>query len=71
MVVPVCASSKAAVATDACEIGLPIVEGLEKKVNRCIRSWLGLPPGMSSVALYSKSAKLKLPLRSIVEESLK
>ena len=28
------------------EIGLPTVEGLEKKVNRCIRSWLGLPPGM-------------------------
>ena len=50
------------------EIGLPTVEGLEKKVNGCIRSWLGLPPGMSSVALYSKSAKLRLPLRSIVEE---
>ena len=47
---------------------LPTVEGLEKKVNRCIRSWLGLPPGMSSVALYNKSAKLRLPLRSIVEE---
>ena len=50
------------------EIGLPTVEGLEKKVNRFIRSWLGLPPGMSSVALHSKSAKLRLPLRSIVEE---
>ena len=50
------------------EIGLPTVEGLEKKVNRYIRSWLGLPQGMSSVALYSKSAKLRLPLRSIVEE---
>ena len=50
------------------EIGLPTVEGLEKKVNGCIRSWLGLPPGMSSVALYSKSAKLRLLLRSIVEE---
>ena len=37
-------------------------------INRYIRSWLGLPPGMSSVALYSKSAKLMLPLRSIVEE---
>ena len=51
------------------EIGLPAVEGLEKKVNRCIRSWLGLPPGMyPSVALYSKSAKLRQLLRSIVEE---
>ena len=50
------------------EIGLPTVEGLEKKVNRCIRSWLGLPPEKSSVALYSKSEKLRLPLRSIVEE---
>ena len=50
------------------EIGLSTVEGLEKKVNRYIRSWLGLPPGMSSAALYSKSAKLRLSLKSIVEE---
>ena len=50
------------------EIGLSTVEGLEKKVNRCIRPWLGLPPGMSSVALSCKNTKSRLPLRSIVEE---
>jgi len=29
---------------------------------------LGLPPGLTTVALYSKSAKLKLPLKAITEE---
>ena len=32
------------------------------------RKWLGLPPSISSIALYSRSARLRLPLRSIVEE---
>ena len=46
------------------EIGLPFAESLEKSVNRKVRIWLGLPPGLSSVALYSNSAWLRLPLRS-------
>ena len=50
------------------EIGLLAVEGLEKKVNRCIRSWLVLPSKISSIDLYIKSTKLRLPLGSIVEE---
>ena len=50
------------------EIGLSVVEKLERKVNRYIRKWLGLPPALSSVALYSRSTSLRLPLRSIVEE---
>ena len=50
------------------EIGLPFVESLEKSISRRIRVWLGLPPGLSSIALYSKSARLRLPLSSIAEE---
>ena len=50
------------------EIGLSVVEKLERKVNRYTRKWLGLPPALSSVALYSRSTSLRLPLRSIVEE---
>ena len=50
------------------EIGLSVVEKLERKVNLHTRKWLGLPPALSSVALYSRSTSLRLPLRSIVEE---
>ena len=50
------------------EIGLPFMESLEKSISRRIRVWLGLPPGLSSIALYSKSALLRLPLSSIAEE---
>ena len=49
-------------------IGLSVVEELERKVNRYTRKWLGLPPALSSVALYSRSTSLRLPLMSIVEE---
>ena len=49
--------------------GLSVVEKLEKKVNRYTRKWLGLPPALSSVVLYSRSTSLRMPLRSIVEEN--
>ena len=49
-------------------IGLLVVEKLERKVNRYTRKWLGLPPALSSIALYSRSTSLRLPLRSIMEE---
>ena len=50
------------------EMSLPLVEKLERRMNKFTRKWLGLPPGFSSVALYSKTAKLRLPLKSLVEE---
>ena len=50
------------------EIGLPTVEAMERCINRLNRKWLGLPPGLSSVALYSRSTKLKVPFRSVAEE---
>ena len=50
------------------EIGLPFVESLEKSISRRIRVWLGLPPVLSSIALYSESERLRMPLISIAEE---
>jgi hypothetical protein len=50
------------------EIGLTTVEAIERKINKYTRKWLGLPPGLTSVALYSRTAKLKLPLKAITEE---
>src|SRR5215470_9593881 len=50
------------------EIGLSAVEAIEKKIGRYTRKWLGLPAGLASVALYSRSAKLRLPLKAITEE---
>ena len=50
------------------EIGLSTVEAIERRISCCTRKWLGLPPGLTTVALYSRSAKLRLPLKSVVEE---
>ena len=50
------------------EMGLPSVEEMKRKINQYTRKWLGLPPSISSIALYSRSARMRLPLRSIVEE---
>ena len=44
------------------------VEAMEAKINKYTRKWLGVPPGLTDVALYCRQAKLKLPLKSIVEE---
>ena len=50
------------------EIATSTVEAMEAKINKFTRKWLGVPPGLSDVALYCRQAKLKLPLKSIVEE---
>ena len=50
------------------EISTSAVEKMEAKINKYSRTWLGLPPGLSNVAMYCRQAKLKLPLESIMEE---
>ena len=50
------------------EIVTSVVESVEVKINKYTRKWLGLPPGLSDVALYCRQAKLKLPFQSTVEE---
>ncbi|GFO32390.1 reverse transcriptase [Plakobranchus ocellatus] len=44
------------------------VEAIEAKINKYTRKWLGVPPGLSDVAMYCRKAKLKLPMKSILEE---
>ena len=44
------------------------VETMEAKINKYTRKWLGVPPCLTDIALYCRQAKLKLPLKSILEE---
>ena len=50
------------------EIGISAVEAIERKISKYTRKWLGLPPGLTTVALYSRTAKLRLPCKAITEE---
>ncbi|KAK3799430.1 hypothetical protein RRG08_009973 [Elysia crispata] len=50
------------------EICSTTVEAVEIKINKFTRRWLGLPPGVTGVAMYCCKAKLRLPLKSILEE---
>ena len=50
------------------DISTSTVEAMEAKINKYTRKWLGVPPGLTDVALYCRQAKLKLPLKSLTEE---
>nr|XP_033488803.1 uncharacterized protein LOC117260806 [Epinephelus lanceolatus] len=50
------------------EFPMTAVEAIERKTNKHIRRWLGIPPSFSSVGLYNLSGQLQLPLSSVVEE---
>ncbi|XP_063062183.1 uncharacterized protein LOC134455057 [Engraulis encrasicolus] len=44
------------------------IELIERRANKHLRRWLGIPPSFSSVGLYIRSGQLQLPLSSVVEE---
>ena len=48
--------------------GTSTVEAMEAKINKYTRKWLGVPPGLSDVALYCRRVKLNLPFKSTVDE---
>ncbi|XP_069133240.1 uncharacterized protein [Argopecten irradians] len=50
------------------EISVSTVEGLERRISKHLRRWLGVPQCFSSTGLYSRTSKLQLPLTSLVEE---
>ena len=50
------------------EICSTTVEAIEAKIYKFTRRWLGVPPGLTDVAMYCRKAKLKHQLKSIVEE---
>ena len=44
------------------------VEQVEKKVTAHLKKWLGIPKSLSSDLLYARSAMIRLPYSSVVEE---
>uniref|UniRef100_A0A0L8FYU4 Uncharacterized protein n=1 Tax=Octopus bimaculoides TaxID=37653 RepID=A0A0L8FYU4_OCTBM len=50
------------------DICLSSVETMEAKINKYTRKWLIVPPSLTDVTLYCHQAKLKLPLKSILED---
>ena len=50
------------------EIATSTVASMEAKINKNIRKWLALPPGLFDVAFYCIQAKLKSSIKSIIEE---
>ncbi|GFN92425.1 reverse transcriptase [Plakobranchus ocellatus] len=50
------------------EITTSSVEMMEVKINRFKRKRLGIPPGLTDVAMYNRKAKLRLNLKSILAE---
>lgn len=41
------------------------VEGVERRVNKYLCKWLGIPPSFMSVGLYTRSGQVQLPLSSV------
>ena len=50
------------------EVTLTRVEAIQRRINKYLRKWLGLPPSFTTLGLYSQTAKLQLPLSSLEEE---
>ncbi|GFS24340.1 reverse transcriptase [Elysia marginata] len=44
------------------------VELIEAQINNYLKKWLVVPPGLSEAAMYCRKAKVKLPMKSILEE---
>ncbi len=47
---------------------MTVVEGVERRVNKHPRQWLGIPLSFTAVGRYIRSGQLKVPLSSVVEE---
>ena len=50
------------------EFPLTFIEGLERKCSAALRKWFGAPRNLTAVALYSKEAKLQLPVSAVTTE---
>ena len=50
------------------EITATTVEKLERTINKHLRKWLGVPPNLTSIGLYSRTSKLQLPFTSLIKE---
>ncbi len=50
------------------EVLLSTVEEMERKFNKHLRRWLGIPPSFTSLGFYIRPGQLQLPLSLVVEE---
>jgi hypothetical protein len=50
------------------EVAISHVEAMERKMNRFVKKWLGVPGSMTNIAIHSSRTKLVLPVKSLVEE---
>ena len=50
------------------EVSPTTVEAIEAKINKLTRRWLRVPPGLTDVAQHCRKVKLKLLLKTILEE---
>ncbi len=50
------------------KVTLTRVEAIQRHVNKCLRKWLVVPANFTTVGLHSRSAKVQLPLPSVVDE---
>ena len=51
------------------EVAMSHVEAMERKINKHVKKWLGVPNSRpSNVAIHSSKAKLTRPVKSLVEE---
>ena len=50
------------------DISITTVKNMERQCRKFPRKWLGVPTSFCAVKLYSTSAKLRLPVSSIIEE---
>lgn len=51
-----------------CDVAVISVEPMERKINRYLSRWLGLPRSINSIALNRRDNILQLPFKSIMEE---
>ncbi|XP_019642873.1 PREDICTED: uncharacterized protein LOC109484090 [Branchiostoma belcheri] len=47
---------------------LTSVAEIERKINKHLRRWLGVPPSFTAIGLYTKAGQMQLPLSSVEEE---
>lgn len=50
------------------KVPISSVQGMERKFNKILRRWLGIPPSFTSIGFYIRLGQLQLPLSSVVEE---
>ena len=50
------------------EVTMTQVEKFEKLLTKSIKAWLGIPKSLSTAALYGRTTKLQLPIKSLTEE---